>query len=147
MDRSSYVSYSSKREKTSPSLKNCLFAFFSGGSVCVLGQALSELYSALGAEGKVASSLVSVTLVFAAGLCTGLGFYDKAARVCGAGLFVPITGFSNAVTAPAIEARCEGAVTGVGAEIFRIAGPVIVYGNIAAALYGVVYYIYLCASR
>ena len=72
-----------------------------------------------------------------AGLCTGLGFYDKAARVCGAGLFVPITGFSNAVTSPAIEARCEGAVNGVGSEIFKIAGPVIVYGNIPSVVYGV----------
>ena len=144
MDKNSYVKLATEREKTTPCLKNCLFASVSGGSVCLLGQAMKELFTYLGAEEKTAYSLVAVTLVFAAGLCTGLGFYDKAARVCGAGLFVPITGFSNAVTSPAIEARCEGAVNGVGSEIFKIAGPVIVYGNIASVVYGVIYYIYLC---
>ena len=144
MDKNSYLKLATEREKTTPCLKNCLFAFLSGGAVCLLGQAMKELFTYLGAEEKTAYSLVAVTLVFAAGLCTGLGFYDKAARVCGAGLFVPITGFANAVASPAIEARCEGAVNGVGSEIFKIAGPVIVYGNIASVIYGVIYYIYLC---
>ena len=146
MNKKEYSVYVTKREKRSPSVKNCVFAFVSGGALCVLGKALSDLYSALGAGEELVAALVPVTLVFAAGLFTGIGVYDKAARVCGAGMFVPITGFSNAVASSAIEARSEGMVTGAGAEIFRIAGPVIVYGNAAAVIYGIAYYIYLCAA-
>ena len=146
MNRKQYNNRVSAREKRSPTAKNCVSAFISGGAVCVLGKALADLFSALGAGEELVSALVPVTLVFAAGLFTGIGVYDKAARICGAGLFVPITGFSNAVASSAIEARSEGMITGVGADIFRIAGPVIVYGNAAAVLYGVVYYIYLCIA-
>lgn len=146
MDKKQYKTLAEKREKRTCSVKNVTLAFISGGAVCVLGRALSDLYASLGAGEKLTSALVPVTLVFAAGLCTGLGFYDKAAKVCGAGLFVPITGFSNAVASPAIEARSEGMVMGVGAEIFKIAGPVIVYGNLTAALYGAIYCIYLRAA-
>lgn len=146
MNRKQYNSRVSTREKRSPSVKNCALAFISGGAVCTLGRVLSDLFTSLGAGEELVSALVPVTLVFAAGLFTGIGVYDKAARICGAGLFVPITGFSNAVASSAIEARSEGMITGVGADIFRIAGPVIVYGNAAAVIYGIAYYIYLCIA-
>ncbi len=144
MNKSDYVKYVEKREKRSPSIKNCLFAFLSGGTVCVLGRALHDLYTALSLAEKTSSALSSVTLIFLSSLLTGIGIYPKIARHCGAGLFVPITGFSNSITSSAIEAKSEGFIMGVGAEMFRLAGPVIVYGNLSAVLYGVVYYIVKC---
>ena len=141
MNKSEYVKFVERREKKSLSVKNCLFAFLSGGAVCVLGRALHDLYIMPGLDEKTASALSSVTLVLLAGLLTGIGCYPKIAKHCGAGLFVPITGFSNSITSAAIEAKSEGFIMGVGAEMFRLAGPVIVYGNLTACIYGVLYYI------
>ena len=141
MNKSEYVKFVERREKKSLSVKNCLFAFLGGGGVCVLGRALHDLYVTYGLAEKTASAMSSVTLIFLAGLLTGIGFYPKIAKHCGAGLFVPITGFSNSITSAAIEAKSEGFITGVGAEVFRLAGPVIVYGNLASCIYGVIYYI------
>ena len=106
----------------------------------MIGKALGDLYVYIGISEDISKTLVSVTLIFFAGLCTGIGCFDKAARYLGAGLLVPITGFSNAVASKAIEARSEGMVMGVGAEMFKVAGPVIVYGNLVAVIYGVIYY-------
>ncbi|MEG1743278.1 MAG: stage V sporulation protein AC [Clostridia bacterium] len=140
MTNKEYVNYVSKREKRTPCLKNCIFAFISGGLVCVGGEGLCDLYSMLGASDKSSQTLASVSLIFIAGLLTGIGCFDILARHCGAGLLVPITGFSNAVTSPAIESKSEGIVMGVGAEMFKIAGPVIVFGNFFATVYGIIYY-------
>jgi stage V sporulation protein AC len=147
MDKNEFVKYATKREKKSPSIKNFILAYVSGGLVCVIGQAFADLYKFWGLAEKNASTLASVTLVFLAGLFTGIGVFDKAAKQCGAGLLVPITGFSNAVTSPAIDAKSEGFIMGVGAEIFKIAGPVVVYGNLVAVIYGIIYYIFLCVTR
>lgn len=141
MNKAYYVRYVEKREKKTPCVKNCLLAFICGGAVCCLGKAFSDLYALCGIDSKTAVTLSSVTLIFLAGLATGIGCFDKAAKVFGAGLLVPITGFSNAVSSPAIEAKSEGFIMGVGAEMFKIAGPVIVYGNLTAVIYGVIYYI------
>lgn len=120
---------------------NCAKAFAIGGGVCVLGQALKNLYLALGLGEKPAALLCSVSLILLSALLTGLGLYDDLAKHGGAGTLVPITGFANAVAAPAIEFKTEGWVTGLAVKMFTIAGPVIVYGTLAATLYGVVYWI------
>lgn len=141
MKKQDYVNYAEAKAKHSPCFKNCAFAFIIGGAICCLGQALQNLFISLGADKKLASSLMSVSLIFIAGLLTGIGIFDKIARVAGAGTLVPITGFSNAVTSPAIDSKSEGFVLGVGAKMFVIAGPVIVYGTLASVLYGVIYYL------
>ena len=120
---------------------NCLKAFALGGGICVLGQAVKNLYLVLGAGEDPAGLLTSVTLIFLSALLTGLGLYDDLAKHGGAGTLVPITGFANAVAAPAIEFKTEGWVTGLAVKMFTIAGPVIVWGTLAAVLYGVVYWV------
>ena len=120
---------------------NCLKAFAVGGGICVLGQAIKNLYLSLGAGEEPAALLCSVTLIFLSALLTGLGIYDDLAKHGGAGTLVPITGFANAVAAPAVEFRTEGWVTGLAVKMFTIAGPVIVWGTLAAVLYGVIYWV------
>ena len=125
----------------SPMWKDCFHAFWIGGLICTLGQAIMNGYSALGLEKMDASCATSMTLVAIAALLTGLSIYDDIAKRAGAGTLVPITGFSNAVSAPAIEFKTEGFILGVGAKIFTIAGPVIVYGISASVVYGIIYWI------
>ena len=114
-------------------------AFLVGGLICVLGQALTDLYL-LFLPQQQASTLASVTLVFLSALFTGLGLYPKLAKFAGAGTLVPITGFSNSVTSPALEFKSEGFVLGLGAKLFTLSGPVIAYGVITSVIYGVIYY-------
>ena len=128
------------RVKPSPLWRDVAWAFGVGGAICVLGQALLNWYQSLGLDRDQAGTAVSVTLIFAAAVLTGLGWFDKLAKRAGAGTLVPITGFANAVVSQAIEARCEGYVTGVGAKMFQIAGPVIVYGVLASTAWGALYY-------
>ena len=122
-------------------VKNCILAFVFGGAICVLGEGLRHLYVYLGLDEKEALTTVSITLIFLAALLTSLGFFDRIARHAGAGTLVPITGFSNAITSQAIDARSEGFVLGLGAKIFTIAGPVILYGLVSGVIFGVVYYV------
>lgn len=125
----------------SKSLMNCTLAFLVGGAICTLGQALVELFMYLGIVEVQAKTLSSVSLVFLGVLLTTIGVYDKIAKHAGAGTLVPITGFANSVSAPAIEFKTEGFVLGVGAKMFTIAGPVIVYGTVASVIYGIIYYL------
>ena len=113
-------------------------AFFVGGGICALGQALTMLYQSLGAAEADAATWCSVTLIALSALLTGLGWYDELARFAGAGSLVPITGFSNAVASPALEFKTEGWVTGMAVKLFTIAGPVLVFGISASVLYGLV---------
>ena len=122
---------------------NTVKAFVTGGAICVVGQLISEAYMGLGADRQTASAWCSVTLIGISVILTALGLYEKIAKHGGAGTLVPITGFANAVAAPAIEFRTEGYVTGVGAKIFSIAGPVILYGTAAGVIYGMLYAVYL----
>ena len=122
----------------SPLGKDCLWAFFVGGGICLLGEALRQWYLAKGLERELAGTLTSCTLVALSALFTTLGLYQKLAARAGAGSLVPITGFANAVVSAAIEFKTEGRVLGTGAKMFTIAGPVIVYGTLAAVVYGVV---------
>lgn len=125
----------------SPHIKNFVWAYCIGGLICVIGQLFTELYNYLELEEKVVKMLVPTTLIFIAALLTGLKLFDKIAKHAGAGTLVPITGFANAVVSPAIEFKSEGWVLGLGANIFKIAGPVIAYGTIASVVYGIVYWI------
>jgi len=140
MDKATYKKYAEQSAKKSNVLVNVAKAFVVGGLICCLGEAFLALYKNLGVNIETAKSLESVTLIFIAALLTGLGFFDDIAKHAGAGTLVPITGFSNAVVAPAIDSKSEGFIMGVGAKMFVIAGPVIVYGTIASVLYGIVYY-------
>lgn len=124
------------------SLKNCLFAFVIGGAICTLGQALSNLYMYwFPISRELASTFASVSLIFLAVLLTGLALFDNLARYAGAGTLVPITGFANAMSSAAIEFRSEGVILGLGAKLFVIAGPVLVYGLSAAVAYGFILYL------
>ena len=126
----------------SPIRKDCFNAFWIGGTICLLGQLLQNGYVALGAEKEQAGTLASISLVVLSALLTGLSVYDDIARFAGAGTLVPITGFANAIAAPAVEFKTESFILGVGAKMFTIAGPVIVYGVSASVVYGLVYWIY-----
>ena len=125
----------------SPLLKDCVWAFLVGGGICLLGQLIMNGYMALGMEKELAGTAMSMTLVTLSALFTGLSLYDNLAKYAGAGTLVPITGFANSVAAPAVEFKTEGFILGVGAKMFTIAGPVIVYGVSASVVYGLIYWI------
>ncbi len=136
--------YSSIVKKNSPKSKcfvNSLKAFAIGGAICAIGQGLLNLYQMLNLDKQTSKTLTSVTLIFLGILLTAIGVYDKIARHGGAGTLVPITGFANAVSSPAIEFKSEGFVAGLGAKLFIIAGPVIVYGVSASIIYGAILWI------
>ena len=122
-------------------LKNCLWAFFIGGLICAIGQGILNLYTALGLDKEMSGMATSMTLVALSALLTGFSLYDNIAKHAGAGTLVPITGFANAVSSAAIEFKTEGFILGVGAKMFTIAGPVIVYGVSASVVYGLIYWI------
>ena len=125
----------------SPLVKDCIFAFLIGGLICTIGQLILNGYSALGLSETNAGTATSMTMVALSALLTGLSLYDNIAKYGGAGTLVPITGFANAIAAPAIEYKTEGFILGVGAKIFTIAGPVILYGVTASVVYGLIYWI------
>ncbi len=136
--------YSALTKNASPktkSYKTIPSAFVIGGLICVIGQLLMYFYEKQGLTVEVASTLVSVTLVLVAAVLTGLNVYDSIAKLGGAGTLVPITGFSNAVCSPALEFKSEGLVLGLGAKMFIIAGPVIVYGVLTSIAYGLIIYV------
>ena len=141
MTEKEYQQLAQKLAPKSPVVKDCFHAFWIGGLICVLGQLILNGFLALGLEKTDASTAASMSLVVLSALLTGLSVYDDIAKVAGAGTLVPITGFANAVTAPAVEFKTEGFILGVGAKMFTIAGPVIVYGTVAGAVYGMIYWI------
>ena len=121
--------------------KTIPMAFVIGGGICVLGEALLNMYGALGFSQDNSAALTSMTLIFLSALFTGLKLYDRLAQYAGAGTLVPITGFANSVVSPALDFKTEGFVLGLGAKMFTIAGPVLVYGISASIIYGIIYYI------
>lgn len=144
IEKENYKKYAQARAPKSPVVKNCIKAFLFGGAICALGQGLLDIYSKLLHLGKEdASTLCAVTLVFIAVLLTVIGVFDKIAKHAGAGTLVPITGFANAIASPAIDSRAEGYVLGVGAKIFTVAGPVLLYGVVASIIYGAIYWLSL----
>lgn len=136
-----YGELAKKRSHGSNMAKTLPMAFVVGGLICTLGEALLNLYGMLGLDTDSAGALTSMTLVFLSILFTGLEWYDRIAQHAGAGTLVPITGFANAVASPALDFKSEGYVLGLGAKMFVIAGPVIVYGISASVIYGIIYYI------
>lgn len=130
-----------KASPGSPMLIDCIKAFFIGGAICCFGQLLFYIYSKSGMSTDESRTLVSVTLIVITAVLTGIGVFDKIAKHAGAGTIVPITGFANSVVSPALEFKSEGFIMGTGASIFKIAGPVILYGTTAASLYGLIYFI------
>lgn len=120
---------------------NLVKAFIIGGIICLIGECLTNWYQSLGAGQKDASAWCSITLIALSIILTALGIYEKIAKHAGAGTLVPITGFANSVAAPAMEFKTEGFVLGVGAKIFSIAGPVILYGTTAGIIYGIIYWL------
>ncbi len=143
MTNQQYAEYVKRKSPPSPLWGDLLRAFLIGGAICALGQVITELWVISGLSHADAGTACSMTLVFLGALCTGLGVYDDAAKLGGAGTLVPITGFANAVVSPALEFKSEGFITGTAAKMFIIAGPVIVFGTCASIIYGLI----LCLAR
>ncbi len=141
MTKKSYSELVKKRSRNSNSWLNCLKAFLIGGAICTLGQGILEILLSLEIAEKDAKTLTSVSLILIGVLLTALHQYEKLAKHGGAGTLVPITGFANAMSSPAIEFKAEGLITGLAAKMFVIAGPVLVYGTSAAMIYGVIYWL------
>ena len=142
IQKETYKKYAQAHAPRSPLFKDCFHAFWVGGVICLLAQLLRNVYQGVcNMEEESAATLTSVTLIFLAVLLTGLGVFDRIAKYAGAGTLVPITGFANAVVSPAIDSHSEGLILGVGAKIFTVAGPVLLYGTLAGAIYGVIYWI------
>lgn len=142
IEKKVYKKYAAAHAPASPVVKDCVIAFSVGGLICTVGQGLLMLYrDAIGINEKDAGTLVSVTLIFCAALLSGLGWFERIAKRAGGGTLVPITGFANSVVSPAIDSKSEGLILGVGAKIFTVAGPVLLYGTLAGAVWGVIYWV------
>lgn len=136
-----FIKISNETEPKPKLLKNCINAFIVGGLICDIGQFFNNIYLSFGASKDDVGTYVSITMVFLGALLTGLGIYDKIANFAGAGTVVPITGFSNSIVSPAMEFKKEGFVFGVGAKMFTIAGPVLVYGISSSVIIGIIYFL------
>lgn len=137
-----YDDMAKKASPPSPKLKNCLNAFWVGGLICTIGQGFRTYFEYLKLSEDEVKVAVSVTLIVITAILTAIGVFDKIARVAGAGTIVPITGFANSVVSPAMEFQSEGRILGTGANMFKIAGPVIVYGCSTAVVYGLIIWIF-----
>ena len=141
MTNKEYIDYVNKKTPNSKILKNTVLAFIIGGLICCVGQAFSDFYRILfNLSAEDAKTAVPITMVFLGALFTGLNLYNKLARYAGAGTIVPITGFANSIVSPAMEFKREGLVLGLGAKMFTVAGPVLVYGITASVIVGLIYY-------
>ena len=141
MTNKEYQKYVDKMTPNSPIFKDIILAFLFGGTICTIGQLISNGYEALGLNKDCVSMLTSSTMVFIGAFLTGIGIYDRLAKYAGAGTIVPITGFANSIASPAIEFKSEGLVLGLAVKMFTIAGPVLVYGITSGVVAGIIYYI------
>ncbi len=142
ISKETYAKFADAHAPRSPIGKDCLFAFLIGGGICTVGQILHDVFQKLcSLPEEMAGTLTSVSLILAAVVLTAFGVFDNIAKHAGAGTLVPITGFANAVVSPAIDSHAEGLILGVGAKIFTVAGPVLLYGTLAGFLYGVIYWL------
>jgi stage V sporulation protein AC len=142
MDKNEKIKLIKKYESKSPLIKNFIMSFLFGGTICLLGEFIKRGLIYLKISSDDARALTTVILIFIASVLTGLGIFDKIARHAGAGTLVPVTGFSNAVTSQAMDSGSEGIILGVGAKIFTIAGPVILFGITSGVIYGIIYYLF-----
>ncbi len=140
MDPKTYKRLADAHAPRSPLLRDSLRAFFVGGTICTLAEALRRIGESFGLSRDDAGTLTSVLLIFLAALASGMGWFDRLAKFAGAGTLVPITGFANSVVSPAIDSRAEGLILGVGAKIFTVAGPVLLYGTLAGSVWGLLYW-------
>ena len=138
LNKTEYEYLVKKESPKSPLLHDCLWAFFVGGIICTIGQVFSNFYKLRGLNTEQTAAATAITMVFLGALLTGLHIYDKIAKKAGAGTIVPITGFANSIVSPAMEFKSEGLILGMGAKLFVIAGPVLVYGISASVIYGLV---------
>ena len=137
-----YDKMAKKASPNSPKFMNGLKAFLIGGAICAFGELLNFLFKKMGLNEEEVKALTPATLIVITAILTGIGVFDKIAKHAGAGTIVPITGFANSVVSPALEFKAEGYIMGVGANLFKIAGPVIAYGIFASVIYGVICYIF-----
>ena len=144
MDEDQYKKYAKAHAPKTKSLKNCIWAFFVGGLICAFAEVLNYfIFNYFNTDEETSRSFTAIILVLLAVVLTAIGVFDNIAKHAGAGTLVPITGFANSVASPAIDSRAEGFVLGVGAKIFTVAGPVLLYGTLTGTLYGIIYYVYL----
>ena len=141
MTKKEFNEYVNTKSKKSPILKNIIFAFIVGGIICIIGQIITNCLLAKNFEEKEAKAISTVCLIFIAAFLTSINVYSKIGKYAGAGSVIPITGFSNSIVAPAIEFKSEGYILGLGANMFKVAGPVLVYGTVASFIYGIIYYV------
>ncbi len=142
ISNSDYSKMTDKASPNSPVFKNCLKAFVFGGGICVFAQVMNFVFEGMGMNEKAVRLATPSLIIIITAVLTGIGVYDKIARHAGAGTTVPISGFANSVVAPALEFQHEGYVLGTAAQMFSIAGPVIVYGTGASVIYGLIIYIF-----
>ena len=140
MEKQAYKTLTERRSARSHTQRDCLAAFAVGGSICAIGEICIQLLTFFGMEKADASLTTTLFLIFLSAVLTGVGIFDKIARVAGAGTLVPVTGFANAVVSPALDTKSEGLIVGVGSKIFTVAGPVLLYGTLCGVLYGIIYY-------
>lgn len=141
-DKSKYIKMVEEKSPNSKLTGNCIKAFIIGGFICVFGQLILNTFKNMGQEHEAAATYTAISLIFLGALFTGFGLYEKLGKFAGAGSAVPITGFANAMTASAMEFKKEGQIMGVGAKMFILAGPVIVFGTLTSMIIGAVYYYY-----
>ncbi len=141
MTNQEYSDYVDKKAKNSPIAKNITLAFISGGLICMLGQLIYDIALYYGMDKVEATSVCSIILIFIGAFLTSINVYSKIGKYCGAGSAVPITGFSNSIVAPAIEFKTEGYIMGLGANMFKVAGPVLVYGITSSVIFGLIYWL------
>ena len=141
MNKQEYGKMVKKRAARSPVFKNTVAAFLVGGSICMLGEAVRRGALLLGVAEENAPTVTAILLIFLAALASGIGCFDRLARIAGAGTLVPVTGFANAVVSPALDTKNEGLVLGIGAKIFTVAGPVLLFAVLSGAAYGVILFI------
>lgn len=141
MDKKGYNEYVEKKAKKSNIVKDCIIAFIVGGLICIIGQIIKDFAILQGADKKTAGAICSITLIFIGAALTALKLYQRIGKVAGAGSIIPITGFSNSIVSPAIEYKAEGLVLGIGANMFKVAGPVLVYGIGSSVILGFIYYL------
>ncbi len=142
MDDKKYSSYVDKITPNSPTVKNCIKAFVSGGFICVISQFINGIFISKGYTIDQSALLANSVLIVITGILTGLGLFSKIGYFCGAGTFVPITGFANSMVSTSIEFKKEGLIFGLGAKMFTLAGPVVVYGTLTSVLVGIIYYFF-----
>lgn len=138
MSKQDYQNYVKQKAKPSPIWKNMAWAFVVGGLICVLGQALTDAFRYWGLDETAAGTATSMSLIALASFLTGIGVFDDIAKRAGAGTLVPITGFANAMVAPALEFKSEGMITGTAVKLFTVAGPVLVFGISASIIVGLI---------